>query len=81
MIPTDHQMIWVEIYKGIPGRPRTKCLSYGWCACPKQMTFDQASETVKAHLKRQHGQKALVLTYPPDRVRFLASYPIIGVFG
>ena len=82
-IPADHTMIWAEVYTGIPGRPKTKCLNYGWCAFPKQMTFDQAAERAKAHLKRQHGQKALVLTYPMDRVGkgFRASDPIIGVFG
>lgn len=29
VIPTDHTMIWTEVYTGIPGKPRTKCVEYG----------------------------------------------------
>ena len=84
MIPNGHTMIWAEVYSGIPGRPRTKCLAYGWCACPKWNTDMQAMDRVRASLHNQYPSlKNCILTYPADRCgkKFRVSDPFIGVFG
>ena len=83
-IPTDHLMLWTEIYNGIPGKPRTRIVECGWCCCSKADTVMTAFGKVSDELhKRYPKNKYCVLSYPEDRVarKFKASDRILGVFG
>lgn len=84
MIPTDYQMIWVEIYKGIPGRPKTKSIASGWCAMPKYELEINAIKRISEHFHTQYPKnKYCVLCYPEDRCaqKFKASDRIFGIFS
>lgn len=89
MIPNDHLMLWTEIYRGVPGRPRTKLAACGWCALPKRSRFGIVQlEDVQRISKHFHAHgypanKYCVLSYSEDRCcrKFKASDPIFGVFG
>ena len=85
-IPTDHTMIWTEVYSGIPGKPRTKVLDYGWIACPKDTSEDDAHARAHAFLRKEYpvtkDTHPLIMTYPMDRTcGFKASDRILAVFG
>lgn len=85
-IPTDHTMIWTEVYSGIPGRPRTKCLKYGWCAFPKDTSVFDGCTRAWQFLRKEYpvtkDAHPIIMTYPIDRTcGFKASDPILGVFG
>ena len=84
MIPNDHLMLWTEIYRGVPGRPRTKLAACGWCALPARCTATEGSIRVANHF-HAHGypaNKYCVLSYTLEQTNgFKASDPIFGVFG
>ena len=85
-IPTDHTMIWTEVYSGIPGKSRTKCLDYGWCAFPKSMSDFDALERAREFLRKEHpvtkDAYPVIMTYPIwNTSGFKASDRILGVFG
>lgn len=90
-IPTDHTMIWTEVYTGIPGKPRTKCVEAGWCAFPKNTPEEVAARKASEYMHKQFywplpGKGVfgwVVLTYPEDRCakKFKASDRILGIFG
>ncbi len=85
-IPTDHTMIWTEVYSGIPGKPRTKCLDYGWFAFPKDTSEFAALDRAREFLRKEHpvtkDVHPIIMTYPIDRTcGFKASDRILGVFG
>ena len=84
-IPTDHVMVWTEVYSGIPGKPRTKCLDYGWCAFPKNTPEFDALERAREFLRKEYpvtkDEHPLILTYPIGTCSFKALDRILGVFG
>ena len=85
-IPTDHTMIWAEVYSGVPGLVRTKCLDYGWLAFPKDTSEDTAHARAREFLRKEHPVTEetypVILTYPMNRTcGFKASDRILGVFG
>lgn len=85
-IPTDHTMIWTEVYSGIPGKPRTKCLKYGWCAFPKDISDFNALDRAREFLRKEYpvtkDAHPVIMTYPIwNTSGFKASDPILGVFG
>ena len=86
MIPNDHLMIWTEVYTGIPGRPRTKCIDYGWCAFPKRTSeryaLTLATEILRKKYPANEKHLPLIFVYPIDRTRgFKASDRILGIFA
>ena len=85
-IPTDHTMIWAEVYTGIPGKPRTKCLDYGWLAFPKSTSDFDALERARKFLRKEHpvtkDAHPVIMTYPINRTcGFKASDRILGIFA
>ena len=85
-IPTDHTMIWTEVYSGIPGRPRTKCLDYGWLVFPKDTSEFAALDRARKFLRKEHpvteNTHPVIMAYTIDRTcGFKASDRILGVFG
>ena len=85
-IPTDHTMIWAEVYSGIPGKPRTKCLDYGWLAFPKNTSEYAALDRAREFLRKFHpvteNVHPVIMVYPIDRTcGFKATDRILGVFG
>ena len=85
-IPTDHTMIWTEVYSGIPGRPRTKTLDYGWLAFPKDTSEPAALGRAYDFLRKEYpvtkDVHPLIMTYPMDRTcGFKASDRILGIFA
>ena len=85
MIPNDHLMIWTEVYSGIPGKPRTKCLDYGWCCLPKDTPIFKAVRRIDKHFHTHDyaGKTVCVMAYPEDRCakKFKASDRILGIFA
>lgn len=84
MIPNDYQMLWTEIYKGVPGKPRAKLIATGWCAMPKHELPLNAVQRVANHFHQQYpANKYCVLSYPEDRCgrKFKASDNIFGIWG
>lgn len=81
-IPNDYQMIWTEIYKGVPnGR---NCVDAGWCCCSKSDTLLKAKDKINQVLHNQYpANKFVVLSYPEDRcaMAFKANQRILGVFA
>jgi len=85
-IPADHTMIWIEVYLGIPGRPRTKCLDYGWLAFPKDTSVFTALDRSREFLRKKHlatkNVHPIIMTYPIDRTcGFKASDRVLAIFG
>lgn len=83
-IPTDHTMIWTEIWKGLVPRAGNM-LDAGWCALPCGTSVYTGSRRVSEHFHTHDyaGQKVTVLCYPEDRCakKFKASDRILGIFG
>lgn len=83
-IPTDHLMLWTEIYNGIPGKPRTKCVEAGWCCLPKNTPLLEATQRVAKHFHEggYPANKFCVLSYTMDRTAgFKTTQRILGIFG
>ena len=85
-IPADHTMIWTEVYSGIPGKPQTKCLDYGWFAFPKDTSEPAALDRARDWLREEYpvteNAHPIIMVYPMNRTcGFKASDRILGVFG
>lgn len=85
-IPTDHTMIWAEVYSGIPGKPNTRCLDYGWLAFPKDTSVFAASDRAREFLRKEYPATKyfhpVIMTYPMDRTNgYRITDNVFGVFG
>ena len=83
-IPTDHMMLWTEIWKGLVPRPGN-ILDAGWCVLPKDTSVYEGVRRVAEHFHSHDyaGQKVCVCSYPMDRCakKFKTTDRILGMFG
>lgn len=74
-------MLWTEIYRGIPGRPRSKLVNAGWCCLAKSVGVADI-QTIASHF-HAHGypaNKYCVLFYPESHCsqKYRPTDPILG---
>ena len=83
-IPTDHMMLWTEIYQGYCPKPG-KIINSGWCCLPKDTPVLKAVRRIEKHFHTHDyaGKIVCVTAYPEDccAFKFKPTDKILAIFG